>query len=153
MAAVGEAVLADAEPGSSRALHAARLVARTTDDVEGRLRPWAEGRDLPSGLEGDSDFRWIVLGQLARRGLLDAAAIEEARAADQTMSGNLGALTATAFQDGEHQLKYSCEIGVVDALAADEGPLLRDAGGQVAQVGGDAFLDGLYEWVGAEGLE
>ena len=96
MAAVGEAVLADAEPESSRALHAARLVARTSDDVEGRLRPWAEGRDLPRGLEGDSDFRWIVLGQLARRGLLDAVAIEEARAADQTMSGNLGALTATA---------------------------------------------------------
>ena len=96
MAAVGERVLAEAEPGSSRALHAARLVARTTDDVEGRLRPWADGHDLPEGLAGDSDFRWIVLGQLARRGLLDAVGIEAARAEDQTMSGNLGALTATA---------------------------------------------------------
>ena len=51
---VGEQVLASAEPGSSMALHAARLVARTTDDVEGRLVPWSQGRDLPSGLDGDA---------------------------------------------------------------------------------------------------
>ena len=94
MAAVGERVLAEAEPGSSRALHAARLVARTTDDVEGRLLPWAQGRDLPSGLEGDADFRWILLGQLSRRGLVGEAEIDAARAADNTMSGQLGALTA-----------------------------------------------------------
>ncbi|WP_370894465.1 aminopeptidase N [Janibacter sp. GXQ6167] len=96
MAAVGERVLAEAEGGSSRALHAARLIARTTDDVEGRLRPWADGIDLPEGLAGDADFRWIVLGQLARRGVIERADIERARAADQTMTGNLGALTATA---------------------------------------------------------
>lgn len=96
MAAVGERVLAEAEGGSSRALHAARLIARTTDDVEGRLRPWADGIDLPEGLAGDADFRWIVLGQLARRGVIERADIEQARAADQTMTGNLGALTATA---------------------------------------------------------
>src|SRR5699024_10126915 len=53
MARVGEQVLADAAPGSSLALHATRLVARTTDDVAGRLVPWAEGRDLPTGLAGD----------------------------------------------------------------------------------------------------
>ncbi len=96
MAAVGERVLAEAEPGSSRALHAARLVARTTDDVEGRLRPWAKGEGLPAGLEGDADFRWILLGQLSRRGLIGEAEIEEARAEDNTMSGQLGALTARA---------------------------------------------------------
>ncbi|GAB3108354.1 aminopeptidase N [Janibacter alkaliphilus] len=96
MAAVGEQVLAEAEPGSSRALHAARLIARTTEDVDGRLRPWADGRGLPSGLEGDQDFRWIVLGQLARRGLLDEAGIDAALAHDRTMTGALGALTARA---------------------------------------------------------
>ena len=96
MAAVGERILAETEGGSSRALHAARLIARTTDHVDARLRPWADGIDLPEGLDGDADFRWIVLGQLARRGVIDAAQIEQARAADQTMTGNLGALTATA---------------------------------------------------------
>ena len=96
MAAVGEAVLAGAEPGSSRALHAARLVARTTDDVDGRLVPWAGGRELPSGLEGDADFRWILLGQLSRRGVIGDAEIDEALAQDRTMTGQLGALTARA---------------------------------------------------------
>lgn len=96
MTQVGEQVLAAAEPGSSMALHAARLVARTTDDVEGRLVPWAEGRDLPQGLDGDADFRWILLGQLSRRGLIGAAEIDEALADDRTMSGHLGSLTARA---------------------------------------------------------
>ncbi len=96
MAGVGEQVLASAEPGSSMALHAARLIARTTDDVDGRLLPWSQGRDLPAGLEGDADFRWILLGQLTRRGLIGAAEIDEALARDQTMSGQLGALTARA---------------------------------------------------------
>ena len=96
LAAVGEQVLAAAEPGSSLALHAARLVARTSDDVEGRLVPWSQGRDLPAGLEGDADFRWILIGQLTRRGLVGAAEVDEALAQDRTMSGQLGALTARA---------------------------------------------------------
>ncbi|WP_338750377.1 aminopeptidase N [Janibacter alittae] len=96
MARVGEKVLAAAEPGSSRALHAARLVARTTDDVEGRLVPWSQGRDLPTGLEGDVDFRWILLGQLSRRGVIGAAEIDRALEEDRTMTGQLGALTARA---------------------------------------------------------
>ena len=96
MTRVGEQVLAAAQPGSSLALHAARLVARTTDDVEGRLVPWAEGRDLPRGLEGDADFRWILIGQLSRRGVIGAAEIDDALADDRTMSGQLGSLTARA---------------------------------------------------------
>ena len=96
MTAVGEQVLATAEPGSSLALHAARLVARTTDDVEGRLVPWAHGRDLPVGLEGDADFRWILIGQLTRRGILTGDEVDEALAQDRTMTGQLGALTARA---------------------------------------------------------
>src|SRR5699024_8667638 len=75
---------------------AARLVARTTDDVAGRLVPWAEGRDLPTGLAGGADFRWILLGQLSRRGVIGAAEIDEALAADRTMTGQLGSLTARA---------------------------------------------------------
>ncbi|GAA8853530.1 aminopeptidase N [Helicobacter pylori] len=96
LAAVGEQVLATAEPGSSLALHAARLVARTSDDIEGRLVPWSQGRDLPAGLDGDADFRWILIGQLTRRGLVGAAEVDEALAQDRTMSGQLGALTARA---------------------------------------------------------
>jgi len=59
-----------AEPGSDQALVAARVLAATTSD-EDRLGAWVEGRNLPTGLEGDSDFRWIVLRNLARLGLAD----------------------------------------------------------------------------------
>jgi aminopeptidase N len=89
-------VLLDAaEPGSTRALLAARYLARTTDD-ESFLGAWADGKDLPAGLDGDSDFRWIVVRNLARRGLVDHERLEEFRAEDDTLQGRLNALTAGA---------------------------------------------------------
>jgi aminopeptidase N len=101
--AQAEAVLARAAAGvleaatqeSSRALLAARLLARTSDD-EGLLRGWAAGKELPRGLDGDSDFRWIVVRNLAGRGLVSRADVEAVPAEDDTMQGRLGALTAVA---------------------------------------------------------
>ena len=55
-------------------------------------------RDLPAGLEGDADFRWILLGQLSRRGLIGAAEIDEALADD--LAENLARLRGA----GEHQV-------------------------------------------------
>ncbi len=92
---VGLRVLRDAQPGSSRAINAARLVARTTADEE-RLEAWLAGQHLPEGLEGDVEFRWIVAGNLAGRGLLDEVGIETVRRADDTLSGRLSALEARA---------------------------------------------------------
>jgi aminopeptidase N len=59
-------MLAQSEPGSSRALVAARYVATTSAD-EDLLHRWASGEDLPEGLGEDSDFRWVVLGKVLRR--------------------------------------------------------------------------------------
>ncbi|SDP73197.1 aminopeptidase N [Pedococcus dokdonensis] len=90
-----EQVLASAQSGSTRALVAARTVARASDD-ESLLRAWAAGRERPAGLESDSDFGWIAVRNLASRGLVDDDFVEERRAADDTLQGRLSALLARA---------------------------------------------------------
>jgi aminopeptidase N len=89
-------MLAQAVPGSSRALVAARYVATSSAD-EDLLRRWAGGEQLPEGLYGDSDFRWVVLGNLARRGAIGGSAeLDAALDRDRTMAGNLKWLQAKA---------------------------------------------------------
>jgi aminopeptidase N len=88
-------MLAESEPGSSRALVAARYVATSSADEE-LLRRWAGGEQLPEGLAEDTDFRWVVVCNLARRGAIGAAEIDEALLRDHTMQGNLKALQARA---------------------------------------------------------
>jgi len=88
-------MLAQSAPGSSRALVAARYVATSSADQE-LLRHWASGEQLPERLEGDSDFRWVVLGNLARRGVIGSAELDAALDQDRTMAGNLKWLQAKA---------------------------------------------------------
>jgi aminopeptidase N len=97
LAAVGHEVLSTAEPGSDHAVIAARLVAECTGD-EALLRRWLDGRDVPAGLAGDTDFRWLLLGNLARRGWLRPGELDEAEEADPTFGGRLAALQARASQ-------------------------------------------------------
>jgi len=95
MAIAAGGMLAAAEPGSSRALVAARYVATTSGD-EDLLRRWAAGQQLPEGLAGDSDFRWVAVGNLARRGAIGLAGLDAALDQDRTMAGNLKWLQAKA---------------------------------------------------------
>ena len=95
LATAARARLDSAEPGSSLALTAARALARSTTD-RSLLESWAGGDGLPAGLERDSDFRWLVVGALARRGWLGEDGIETARDADNTLTGKLAALSARA---------------------------------------------------------
>jgi aminopeptidase N len=97
IASAATSMLADAEAGSSRALLAARYVATTSAD-EDLLRRWAGGGRLPEGLQGDSDFRWVVLGNLARRGAIGSAGLHVALEQDRTMAGNLKWLQAKASE-------------------------------------------------------
>ncbi|WP_144707930.1 aminopeptidase N [Dermacoccus nishinomiyaensis] len=77
-----------------RLLAGARLVA-STGDAE-RLRPWFAGEGLPAGLDGDAPFRWRVARRLAQLDAVTIAELGDALAADETMSGQLGYLTARA---------------------------------------------------------
>ncbi|MGB2701582.1 MAG: ERAP1-like C-terminal domain-containing protein, partial [Candidatus Phosphoribacter baldrii] len=79
--------------GSPRATIAARVIARTSTD-EGLLRSWlTEG---PLWLRGDTDFHWMVVGNLAALGLLSESEVATAEAADPTVSGHLAGLLARA---------------------------------------------------------
>ncbi|GAA1994322.1 aminopeptidase N [Terrabacter lapilli] len=91
----GVGLLEGAAPGTTESLAAARLVAGTSDD-EALLRAWADGEGLPSGLEDDGDFRWIVVRNLATRGLIGAAEVDRFRAKDDTLQGGLNALMCRA---------------------------------------------------------
>ncbi len=92
-AAVG--LLERATAGTTESLAAARLVAGTSDD-EALLRAWADGKGLPAGLEDDGDFRWIVVRNLASRGLIGVAEVDGFRAKDDTLQGGLNALMCRA---------------------------------------------------------
>jgi aminopeptidase N len=91
----GTGLLERSGPGTTESLAAARLVAGTSDD-EVLLRAWADGHGLPAGLEEDGDFRWIVVRNLASRGLVEARDIEAFRAKDDTLQGGLNALMCRA---------------------------------------------------------
>jgi aminopeptidase N len=95
LAASGRALLDAAPSGSTESLAAARLVAGASDD-EALLRAWADGESLPDGLQDDGDFRWIVVRNLASRGLVDVAGVESYRAKDDTLQGGLNALMCRA---------------------------------------------------------
>ncbi len=95
-----------AESGSDREVVAARVLASTTTD-EDRLGAWVEGRNLPAGLEGDSDFRWIVVRTMARLGLADEALIARVEAEDATLSGRLAALGARAARPGTPEKEWA----------------------------------------------
>ena len=105
--------LGSAVPGSGTALVAARVHARTTAEVD-RLEGWLAGHGLPTGTEGDVDFRWLVVRNLAERGVLDVAGIEEHRAADPSLTGHLAALGARAAMPGPDAKRWAWE-----ALTAD----------------------------------
>jgi len=95
LATAAASMLAQSEPGSSRALVAARYVATSSAD-EDLLRQWASGKQVPEGLREDSDFRWLAVGNLARRGAIGSAEIDAALERDNTMQGNLKALESKA---------------------------------------------------------
>ena len=95
VAEAGAAALEAAEPGSTRARAAARGGASTSRNEE-LLRRWYAGSDLPAGLEGDADFRWLVATTLAGDGALSVEELEEAHAADATVTGTLAWLGARA---------------------------------------------------------
>ncbi|CAN7178138.1 aminopeptidase N [Knoellia sp. LjRoot47] len=163
-ARLAEAALAafdDAEPGSDRALVAARVLAATTTD-EQRLEAWVSGRDLPQGLEHDSDFRWIVLQTMARLGLADERRIAAVEADDTTLSGRLSGLAARAARPGIQDKEWAwAQISgnrersnyELNALASGfwSSGSVEDLRPYAARYVAD--IPRLTEWVGADALD
>jgi aminopeptidase N len=88
------ATVVEKEPaGSPRATIAARVIARTSTD-ESLLRSWLTAG--PPWLRDDTDFHWMVVGNLAALGVLNESELAAAEAADPTVSGHLAGLLARA---------------------------------------------------------
>jgi aminopeptidase N len=160
VAAAAEELLEGSEPGSTRALLGARLLARSSAD-EARLRPWAEQSTLPAGLEGDSDFRWLVVRNMAGQGMVDRGFVEQVRHDDDTLSGRLGELAARAALPGEDAKAWAWEQLTVNrdrsnyelnALAAGfwSGDDLSTLRGYVPRYFAD--VPAMARWVGADAL-
>ncbi|GAA4119668.1 aminopeptidase N [Knoellia locipacati] len=150
-----------AEPGSDRALVAARVLAATTTD-EARLEAWVSGRSLPTELEHDSDFRWIVLQTMARLGLADEHRIAAVEADDTTLSGRLAGLAARAARPGTREKAWAwSEISgnrersnyELNALATGfwSSGSLEDLRPYAARYVAD--IPRLAEWLGADALD
>src|SRR4029453_17609152 len=81
--------------GSDRQLVAFRLLVRSTVDLP-RLRSWAAGEQLPTGMVGDPELAWLVVERLA--GLdPDPGAIEAAQARDRSAAARIHAVRARAM--------------------------------------------------------
>ena len=83
--------------GDALAVVGARVWAASGCEVD-RLLRWAAGDGIPTVLEGDDDFRWIVLRRLASLNALSESEIEIAAAADRSLAGSLAALGVRAVR-------------------------------------------------------
>lgn len=160
VAGVGMRVLRESADGSPRALAAARLLARTTTDRDW-LQAWWDGNHLPAGLEGDADFRWIVVRNLAAQGRIDTHDIEAVRRDDDTLSGRLAALGArSTLPDVASKGWAWTELTTNRALSNHEALALADGFWQAPDltlVGGyvDRFPDAvarMSQWMGDDAL-
>jgi len=95
VARVAEEMLDVAPPGSDRQLVAFRLVVRSTDDVR-RLRDWAAGDRLPTGVALDPELTWLIVERLAALDP-DPTPIEAALAADRSTAARIHATRAGAM--------------------------------------------------------
>ncbi|CAA9372654.1 MAG: Membrane alanine aminopeptidase N [uncultured Propionibacteriaceae bacterium] len=91
-------LLAEAEPGSDHQVALAKSYPLAVRSAAGaaRLQAWLAGEQVPSGLEIDTDLRWLVLTALARLGVADEAAIQAEYARDTTITGAENAAGARA---------------------------------------------------------
>ncbi len=82
-------LLGAASAGSDEQLALTRAFAAAANPGWGAdaVAGWLEGRDVPEGLVVDRDLRWLLVGQLARLGRLDGAAIDAEQARDNSNTG------------------------------------------------------------------
>jgi len=90
--------LPNAEPGGDHQLAFVRnlnAIART-DEHTALITEWLEGKNLPVGLEVDTDLRWSLLSRLVALGKLNESAIDAELARDNTATGQRQAAVARA---------------------------------------------------------
>jgi aminopeptidase N len=103
-----------AAAGSGRQLAAAQAAIATASHV-GRMQAWLAGRDLPAGLEADTELRWRIVHRLATLGELDEAAIDVEAARDRSSQGAVHAARCRAARPDARAKASAWEAIVGDA--------------------------------------
>ncbi len=93
-------LLKESAPGSDHQLAFARalILSAESDAALDVLRAWLDGEEAPEGLAVDTDLRWQIVTQLARRGAAGEAEIAAEAARDATAAGAEKAAGARAAQ-------------------------------------------------------
>ncbi len=82
-------LLKAAEPGSDHQLAFARalIASAESEAAVGLIQAWLGGDEAPTGLAVDTDLRWLIVTQLARRGAVGEAEIAAEAQRDATAAG------------------------------------------------------------------
>ena len=82
-------LLKEAEPGSDHQLAFARALISAAESPAAvtLIQAWLVGEEAPEGLAVDTDLRWLIVTQLARRGAISEAAIATEAQRDATAAG------------------------------------------------------------------
>ncbi len=115
-------LLDGAEPGSDSQLTFARSYADAarSDEALADLEALLDGSLVIEGLAVDDDLRWTLLTALAARGRADGVRIDEALAADQTISGQENAAAARAAMPTAEAKAAAWQAAVVDTSTPNE---------------------------------
>ncbi|WP_134764959.1 aminopeptidase N [Nocardioides sp. 1609] len=111
-----------AEPGSDSQLTFARSYAGAahTDEALDALEALLDGSLVVEGLAVDDDLRWSLITALAARGRADDARVDEALAADNTISGQEHAAAARAAMPTAEAKETAWRLGMLEAGTPNE---------------------------------
>ncbi|MCA0252296.1 MAG: aminopeptidase N [Actinobacteria bacterium] len=115
-------LLKDAEPGSDHQLALARalIAAAESPAVIDLLASWLAGDEAPAGLAIDTDLRWLIVTQLARRGIVGEAEIATEAQRDATAAGAERAAGARAALPTPEAKQWAWEQATANPGVANE---------------------------------
>ncbi|MEA4944505.1 MAG: aminopeptidase N [Propionicimonas sp.] len=115
-------LLKDAEPGSDHQLAFARALVGSAESEPAIevLRAWLDGEEAPAGLAIDTDLRWQILTQLARRGAVGEDTITAEAGRDATAAGAEKAAGARAAQPTAEAKATAWALATADPEVANE---------------------------------
>jgi aminopeptidase N len=115
-------LLKDAEPASDHQLALARafILAAETGPALAVLQAWLGGDEAPEGLAVDADLRWLLVTQLARRGVIGTAEIDAEAARDATAQGAEKAAGARAALPDPESKQWAWQLATAEESVPNE---------------------------------
>jgi aminopeptidase N len=115
-------LLKEAEPGSDHQLAFARalIAAAESEGAVELIRAWLGGEEAPAGLAVDTDLRWLIVTQLARRGRIGETEIAAEAQRDATAAGAERAAGARAALPTVEAKQWAWQQATADPSVPNE---------------------------------